>query len=195
VFGVRPAMIRQLKRFVGEAYSLPANSMAPGLLEGDYIMTVPTDGRTVIRGARVVFRAWGDTYVKRVVALPGDTIYMRAGELDVNGHIISEPFAVHQEEDAALVNNSDFNWQRAYLTGTVQAGDYHPTASTWGPLVVPPDNVFVLGDNRGLSMDSRYRGFVPQAAITRRPTGIYFSRDPESGTIRWSRIGTKIERD
>jgi len=57
---------------------------------------------------------------------------------------------------------------------------------------VPAGNYFVLGDNRGESADSRYFGFVAADSIVQRPTVVYFSRDPQTHSVRWSRIGIRV---
>src|SRR2546427_158968 len=76
---------------------------------------------------------------------------------------------------------------------------YRPTRDTWGPLVVPRDKYFVLGDNRDNSLDSRYWGFVDATAVKGRPLVVYFSYDREARDafpwlkdIRWSRLGALI---
>ncbi len=143
--------------------------MAPGLLAGDWITAVPSGPEAVKRGARLVFHAWdGTILVKRVVGLPGDTIAMRNDTLTIGGRLQREPYIY-----------------------TDPHGD--SSARSWGPLVVPPESVFVLGDNRGNSSDSRDRGFVARNAFFQRPTGIYFSRDLAANRIRWRRLGIRIE--
>jgi signal peptidase I len=194
-FGVQRALLSLLRHSVGEAYSEPSSSMAPALLAGDWIMAVPIGPDAVTRGTPLVFHAWeGAVLVKRVVGLPGDTIAMRDNTLEINGRPLREPYAyvdpdlIREVQPAAL-----FEWQRAHLITAVSAQDYHPTVRTWGPLVVPPDSTFVLGDNRENSLDSRYRGFIARSAFFRRPTGIYFSWDPDAKKVRWGRIGLHIE--
>jgi hypothetical protein len=98
----------------------------------------------------------------------------------------------HRRCACRLENRGGPDWQRAHLTIGASARDYRPDR-TWGPLVVPPESVCVLGDNRENSLDSRYRGFVARSAFFQRPTGIYFSRDPEDKQVRWGRIGQRIE--
>ena len=85
-------------------------------------------------------------------------------------------------------------WQLPEYAGD-DPGDYWPDLHDWGPLVVPPDSLFVLGDNRDASYDSRYWGFVPRSKVRGRPVIIYFSREPDSwhalpflSRVRWGRI-------
>jgi len=192
VMGVAVSFVTQIeKRTIGQAYWLPSAGMAPGLIAGDWVFVVPADSGAATRGAIVVFDAWGAILVKRVVGLPGDTLSMRAGVITVNNRVLVEPYAVHDRETEAVTDTA-FGWQRLYLVGSVSGASYHPTIATWGPLAVPVGKYFVLGDNRGNSLDSRYRGFIPGAAIKARPTGVYFSRDPFTGIIYWSRIGQLV---
>ena len=97
--------------------------------------------------------------------------------------------------------DTEFNWQREYLVRRTdeQRRRYHPTRDTWGPLRVPMDKYFVLGDNRDNSADSRYWGFVDVSAVKGRPLVVYFSYDrgtrdalPWLTDIRWSRLGSLI---
>jgi signal peptidase I len=90
-----------------------------------------------------------------------------------------------------------FAWQRPFEADSVRGAQmpaYAPTVATWGPIVVPRAEYFLLGDNRGESIDSRYTGFVPDSEIVQRPVVIFFSRDPVTGHLRWGRIGERIER-
>ena len=85
-------------------------------------------------------------------------------------------------------------WQREYLALSDSAGigAYAPTLLTWGPISVPSGSVFVLGDHRNLSMDSRFRGFVGVDEVTGFPHRVYFSFDSERSAVRWSRLGQEI---
>lgn len=179
-----------MSEYVAQQGRILTDAMAPALLAGDRVYAVPITSPPV-RGTNVMYHLWGTTYVKRVLGLPHDTLAMRGGTLSVNGRSVSEPYATHTGEH----ENVDrlFAWQRRYLANRSDAADtYAPTLTTWGPLVVPEHAYFVLGDNRGESMDSRYHGFLPDSAISGRPVVIYFSRDRTTGSIRWPRIGQAI---
>lgn len=180
-------------RYFGSSFRLPAGSMEPTLREGDYFITLPRSGGAARHGDIVVLR-WpvdeSKSFVKRVLALPGDTVGMRGGVLYLNGAAIPEPYAV-KTTPAASQGGSDFEWQRPYLVDQVSATSYQATRDDWGPLIVPTDSLFVLGDNRDNSLDSRYWGFLPRKNVLSRPHRIYFSRDPDDG-IRWARIGSFI---
>jgi signal peptidase I len=188
-FLVQPGYVRLFHGLI-QAYQIPNSSMEPTLLVGDYIFAKPIR-RAPNRGDVVILlHPRGLFRVKRVVGMPGDTLAMEAGVLSVNGHPNSEPYASHAHERSVF--DADFMWQRRFLTGTVDTAAYHPTSTFWGPIVVPVGHYFVLGDNRGESADSRYWGFVAADSVVQRPTVVYFSRDPLSHSVRWSRIGTRL---
>jgi len=138
-------------------------------------------------------------YVKRIVAVPGDTVEMRDKALYLNHEPMAEPFARH-EDRFSDPTDPRMIWQRDYLIeGRVQIDRYLPTRDNWGPLVVPSGKIFALGDNRDRSEDSRYWGFLDQGDIKGRPIFVYysFSRDPLQPfswltDVRWSRIGELI---
>lgn len=179
-----------LRTFVVEAYRIPSRSMERTLLVGDFLLvnklrygaSIPLTARRLpaLRAPRhhdVVVFAWpvdpSKTFVKRVVGLPGDTLAMRAGVLQRNGTVVTEPW-VHR-------------------TG----GPADRLRDDWGPIVVPPRHLFTLGDHRDHSLDSRYWGAVPDSLLIGAPWVVYFSITPDSTSaiprlsqIRWSRIGT-----
>jgi signal peptidase I len=75
----------------------------------------------------------------------------------------------------------------------------HPSRNNWGPLIVPQHSLFVLGDNRDNSLDSRYWGFVPDSLLRGRPMFVYYSYAPDAShrfawlsAIRWSRLGERV---
>ena len=85
------------------------------------------------------------------------------------------------------------SWQRPYLVGDTT--DYRPDLENWGPIVVPPDSFFLMGDNRRESYDSRYWGFLGRDRIEGKPFLIYFSFDrqgdlplPALTSVRWGRM-------
>lgn len=162
--------------------------MAPTLVPGDHVFAHSL--RQLPRHGEVVIYVTPDgPRVKRVVGVPSDTIAMRGGVLSVNGVAVNEPYAVPQD-----VAREEFGWQRRFLLPGVDPLAYRPTLNSWGPLVVPAGRYFVLGDNRGDSADSRYIGFLDLAGIVQVPTMIYFSRDPETGSVRWDRIGRHLSQ-
>ena len=177
-------LVVPLARSRVRALSLRSENMAPTLLEGDYVMAAR--GTPPMRRGIVVTRMTDEGFesVVRMVALAGDTVAMRQGRLRVNGRAEAPRPQGEPAEDFG--DAEAFAWQRAFVAG--DTAGYAPTMSHWGPLVVPPGHVFVLGDNRPLSLDSRHLGFIPHARLTGRVAWIYFSRDPRGG-VRWGRIG------
>jgi signal peptidase I len=160
---------------VGDFLLADKQSFAPsGAL--DRLLLPPTQ---VERGALVVFHYPVDTslyLVKRVVGVPGDRVRLRDGRVQVNGHPLIEPYAFYspsrpnefrddfpslQEVDP----NVDLPWWFELRRLTRDSDD----------IIVPPDEYFVLGDNRNDSEDSRYWGFVPRNAIVGRPLLVYFT--------------------
>jgi len=125
----------------------------------------------------------GTKLIKRIVGLSGDTLWMRNGALLRNGHLIRSFDATLAP--APVVRGANLWWLRA---STVRDIDMAPPQAqtsliTWGPIVVPVDSVFVLGDNLDESVDSRHFGPVPIAAVSGRARAIYLStrRDSAGG--------------
>jgi signal peptidase I len=180
--------------------TVPTGSMNPTILEGDRILVdkhvfglrVPltltrlTSGTDPMRGDVVVFEspADGKTLVKRVVAIPGDTLQMDGENLILNGH-------------RASYSPGDLSHLRQLLSTTASEGPLVLTEKgagaaheilllparisngVLGPITVPPGMYFMLGDNRDNSADSRYIGFVPRRNIIGRATRIVVSLNPE----------------
>lgn len=212
-----------IRTFLIQAFKIPTGSMEDTLLVGDFLLVnkvvygahVPFTGSRLPgfdepeRGDIVVFKYPGDPrqdYVKRIVAVGGDTVEMRDKVLHINGEPQKEPYVRYNGGlersgfDEPL--RESFRWQLRYLvTGDSREvrESYRPTRDTWGPLVVPPGKYFVMGDNRDDSFDSRFWGFIDREAIRGQPLIIYFSKEEEAGIlpmpweIRLSRIGHIIQ--
>lgn len=204
-----------VRAFVVEAFRIPTASMEGTLLVGDFLLVNKAVYGSEIPGVGVSLPAFaepgqgdvvvftpphepGRSYVKRVVGLGGDTLQMKDKALFLNGRRVHEPYARHEDGAGDAVHPA-MRWQARHLAGAPPAR-YHPTRDNWGPLVVPAGHLFVLGDNRDNSEDSRYWGFVPRSAVRGRPWFVYYSfdaADPEPWPwlrgIRWERIGDAIE--
>ena len=211
VFGF--AIFLVLRAFVLQTWVITSGSMEGTLLVGDLLILnkvaygapVPGTEKRLPgytepkRGDIVVFRAQHDTLdvIKRLIGLPGDTLAMRAGELFINGKPQPEPY-VHHSDPQGDGSHPWMQWQHRYLTSDVDPADYHPTRDTWGPIVVPANNYFLLGDNRDESLDSRFWGFLDPARVKGKASVVYYSY--ERGSLkpfpwlhaRWDRIGDRI---
>ncbi|HZZ38646.1 MAG TPA: signal peptidase I [Acidobacteriaceae bacterium] len=196
--------------FIVQPFRIPSESMERTLLVGDFLLVnkaifAPPGPwgwllpyQKVARGDVVVFHFPPhppEHVVKRVIGLPGDHIHLQNGLAWVNGQPLDEPYAVFESAYADDFRDSfptelytdpgvDAQWWME-MRRNVREGD----------LVVPPDEYFVLGDNRNFSRDSRYWGFVPEDHIVGRPFIIYFSlREPSTTDVAESpddRLGQK----
>jgi signal peptidase I len=132
----------------------PSNSMAPAIDPNDIIMV---DMRDVAphEGAPVIFERDAVVFVKRVIGMPGNVVQGVGGNVSVNGAALSEPYVQH-------------------------TGPRLPNLENFGPVSVPEGQIFVLGDSRDVSLDSRMQDFgtVPIAAITGKPLYVFVSDSP-----------------
>src|SRR5690606_6924787 len=197
-----------VRTFLIQTFTIVSGSMEGTLLVGDFLVlnkaaygaTVPgTDVRLPgydepERGDIIVFRGHHEPIdlVKRLVGMPGDTLEMRDAVLYVNGEAQDEPYVRHTYP-AGDGGHPDMRWQRQYLVDSVDPRTYEPTRDNWGPIVVPENRYFMLGDNRDESYDSRYWGFIAPAQVKGRAVALYFSYNSRSnggvpllGRIRWS---------
>jgi signal peptidase I len=145
------------------------------------------------------------TLVKRLVGTPGDTLYMRNAVLYVNGIAQRQGFGTTPTANPELANSVDplFNWQKKVGLKASRFGPApaQPTHDSWGPFVVPPGKLFMMGDSRYNSKDSRYWGFVPRENVRGKPLFVYYSYNADDSDrplpmltdIRWSRIGHWIK--
>ena len=145
------------------------------------------------------------TLVKRLVGLAGDTLHMRNGMLYVNGIPQRQGYGINSQVVPEIANFPDtlFWWQKkvGLTSSRFGAAPVQPTHDNWGPLVVPPHRLFMMGDSRYNSKDSRYWGFVPRENVRGRPLFVYYSYNaddsdrplPALTDIRWGRIGHWIK--
>ena len=196
-------LVGDLPERIIDAYRIPSDSMCPALCRGDLLFAKKTRSATTApsRFQVLVYRSPVDPdleVLKRVAGVSGDTLAMVDGHLFVNGVAAADDLmAPINDEEALESTDDDMAWHLPYLVGDSTDLDYRPTLGTWGPLVVPPDSVFMLGDARDGSYDSRYYGFVANANVTGRAHVIYYSFDPSLRSplkfltaVRWDRIGT-----
>lgn len=214
-----------LRTFFIEAYRIPSGSMIPSLLVGDWLFV-----NKLVYGPHVPFTSYnfpgyaepkrGDivvfespyqpdlpenedrtpTLVKRLIGMPGDTLYMREGLVYVNGIAQRQGYtSPEQEKGDPNLTDPLFDWQKKFglATSRFGAAPAQPTHDNWGPFVVPDGHFWMMGDNRYASKDSRYWGFVPRKNVRGRPLFVYYSYDTEAGLdyfriiteVRWRRIG------
>lgn len=189
-----------IRGVIGQTYMVPSSSMEGTLLVGDYVLASP-----VVYGVRLpwldarmpgvaeprsgdVVVSRPDFYdppidvVKRIVGVPGDTLRMTNRVLFRNGRPVSEAYTdPSYEPDAAMTLEGPLGqgWHLDAMPAGVDRASYRPTRDSWGPLVVPPGQYFLLGDNRDRSTDSRYLGFLPRSAIRAKVLLVVHSVDPD----------------
>ena len=186
-----------VRTFVVQAFKIPSGSMLPTLQIGDHLLVnkfsygvrLPVTGTQVIsrqgpaRGDVVVFRFPRDRsldYIKRVVAIGGDTVEVRAKEVFLNGE--------------QVVNS------HAHFTGLDIMSAAGGPRDNYGPVTVPEGKIFVMGDNRDNSYDSRFWGFVDQRDVLGKAFVIYWSWDVDESlfslqrytSVRWDRLGDMV---
>ncbi len=179
-----------LRTFVVQAFKIPSGSMKETLQIGDHILVnkfiygvkLPFVHYTMIpvsepkRRDIVVFEFPEDPdkdFIKRVVGLPGDVVEIRHKDVYVNGELQQEPYAVHLDPHV--------------MPPQLQPRDF------FGPVTVPPNCLFVMGDNRDHSYDSRYWGFVDLKVVKGKAFIIYWSWDKDRFNVRWNRLFHLLE--
>jgi signal peptidase I len=188
--------------FIVQAFKIPSASMERTLLVGDHLLVnkfifgghgawyekiLPY--RSLKRGDIIVFKfpyADHPHFVKRVIGLPGDHVKIVDQQVYINGKLLNEPYVVH--DPSARYDPLNYTFPPAPGTELIASTSVQPE---WvrdihkyiqgDELVVPPGKYFAMGDNRDMSLDSRYWGFVDRDAIMGRPFLIYWSVDATSG--------------
>ena len=204
-----------LRSYVVEAFRIPSPSMENTLLVGDFLFVDKTGygGQFQIpllgwrfwrlpgyaepkRDGIVIFRSMEDStpnldVVKRLLGVGGDTLQMVNDTLIRNGRRLEEPYALHLADGASQATPEQLGGMRSRQLPHYVGSDpehYHPTPHSWGPIVVPRDSFWVMGDNRDDSWDSRYWGFLARSHVEGRPLIIYMSVARDPFRIRWNRL-------
>lgn len=197
--------------FIFQAFEIPSSSMERTLLIGDHVFVnrVQFAPKTswiepilkytnIHRGDIVVFLSMDphtpDMYiVKRIIGVPGDRIHLRDGQVYRNGEKLIEPYVQHQgvsydpyrdnfpavppEENSNVIDE----WKLT-MGSHIENGD----------IVVPPGSYFGMGDNRDVSLDSRYWGFIEQGHVIGRPMFIYWSFETSEDQYAQREVGQRI---
>ena len=175
--------------FFVQAFKIPSASMEPTLEIGDHLLVnkfiygikIPFTSINLFplknpqRGDVIVFiypLEPDKDFIKRVIGVGGDTVRIVNKKLYINGVEVPDPHAVYREN--------------TILLGDVQNLD------NFGPVTVPKGNLFVMGDNRDHSFDSRFWGFVPLKDVLGKAFTIYWSWNSPESTVRWNRLGHLI---
>jgi len=190
-----------------EAFKVPAGSLRPNVLPGDHVFVakIGQAARTVSYGDLVVFRHPNgrEDYIKRVAAKPGDTVEVRSGALLINGKaLLREPCETPVVEfveyngatgqgDKVTLNCQVEHALSGKVYNVLSAIDSSAKTPDFGPQLVPEGHLFMLGDSRDLSYDSRMWGSVPFDNIIGKPTVVWWSSDPKDG-MRVERLGLRL---
>jgi signal peptidase I len=179
-----------VRTFIIQAYKIPSRSMVPTLLVGDHLLVnkfiygvkVPFFRKTIIpitdpqKGDIVVFIYPKDRdkdYIKRVIGVSGDRIEIKNKIIFLNGKQYSDSFGIYSDNIT--------------YPASMQPRD------NFGPVTVPKDSLFVMGDNRDESMDSRFWGFVDLKDVQGKAFMLYWSWDRDERKIRWQRLGNLLK--
>ncbi len=183
-----------IRTFIVQAFKIPSGSMLPTLQIGDHILVnkfiygikLPFAGTVLVPikdpkpNDIVVFKFPRDPkldYIKRVIAIAGDTVELRDKKISINGKPFEDLHGVHTDPRILPASSSP--------------------RDIFGPVTVPEDHVFVMGDNRDNSFDGRFWGFVDLKAVRGKAFIIYWSWDVQKPllsidrftSVRWGRIG------
>ena len=185
-----------IRTFVVQAFKIPTGSMENNLLIGDHLLVnkfvfgPTTTGLervllpmgTIHRGDVIVFKYPEEPerdFIKRVIGLPGETIEMKAKKIYINGEPLDEPY-VHFLEPPS-------NETSIHEVTSVDVRE------RYGPVTVPPDQYFVMGDNRDNSQDSRYWGFLQRDYVKGKALIIYWSFEAERADYETEGAGATMK--
>jgi signal peptidase I len=185
-----------IRTFVVQAFKIPTGSMEETLLIGDHLLVNKMVFGPTLTGAErallpigtikrrdvLVFKYPEEPerdFIKRVIGLPGETVELREKKVYINGTALDEPY-VH------------------FLTAPSRPSEFHEVTSfdvreRYGPVTVPADHYFVMGDNRDNSQDSRYWGFLPRENIKGKSLIIYWSYQAEREDYQDESAGATVK--
>jgi signal peptidase I len=186
-----------IRTFAVQAFKIPTGSMETNLLIGDHLLVnklvyspslVPLEGtllgkKEVRRGHVVVFKFPEDPsrdFIKRVIGLPGETVEIRDKQVLIDGKPLVESYT-HFLEPPLRRDDPEYGLHAESIR------------DNWGPEVVPPGQLFVMGDNRDNSRDSRFWGFLPRDQVKGRALLVYWSYEANrdeyhrTGYFEWIR--------
>lgn len=201
--------------FVLQAFEIPSSSMEDTLLIGDHVfvnreqLAAPTRWlgpllpyREIRRGDIVVFLSPeepGLFVVKRIIGVPGDRIHLRDGDVYRNGQKLVEPWVQHKQlkdkERDSIPYRDNFPALPPSEGWGVTSADWINTMQSYvqgEDIVVPKDGYFGMGDNRDVSKDSRYWGFIPRKNVIGRPMFIYWSFTTPPDQYQMRSFGDRI---
>jgi len=181
-----------IRAFVIQAFKIPSGSMEPTLLVGDHILVskfiygirIPFAGKKLFkminpkRGDIIVFiypKDRSKDFIKRVIGTEGEKVEIMRNKIYINDQLLEDPWGRYEKVDSVR---------------------YLPSMDHFGPFIVPKSSLFVLGDNRDNSQDSRFWGFVHVDEVKGKAFIIYFSwngyADQLISKVRWMRFGKLI---
>lgn len=179
-----------IRTFFVQAFKIPSGSMEDTLLIGDHLLVskflygtkIPFTDTKILkirdpkRGDVVVFEYPEDPskdFIKRIVGTPGDVVEGKDKKVFVNGKLYENPHEIHKEQEIIPKAQNP--------------------RDTFGPVTVPADSYFVMGDNRDRSYDSRFWGFVKSSKLKGKAFIKYWSWDSEKFSVRFRNIGRLID--
>ncbi|MBH16577.1 MAG: signal peptidase I [Gemmatimonadetes bacterium] len=205
-----------IRSFVLQTFVITSGSMEETLLVGDFLVANRAAVGTRIPGTEIRIPGYssirrGDVLVfdpthepdlklvKRLIGMPGDTLSMRESVLTINGETQFEEYVRNLDPDSDEYHPW-MVWQLDHLANSTERMSYSPTRDNWGPLVIPPNHYFMLGDNRHSSLDSRYWGLLERWRFEGRAAVLYFSYNRDSfrpfpwiREIRWERTFSLVQ--
>jgi len=162
IFAIQPLVGSSIKNNLVRAYKIPSGGMDPTIFNDDRLIANMQIFKKELprRGDIVIFRYplnRSKDFIKRIIGLPGETLQIFNKKVFINNRLMEEPFAIHTDQ-------------------RIIPGAEQPRDNT-GPIFIPPNKLFVIGDNRDQSFDSRYWGFVDLSDLKGKALYIYWAKD------------------